>query len=370
MSGTRSNGAEQPVLFKSIAIEGFDVTWAGENPLGSGFAYGSDDGRMIVADETGDPRTKPMKVTRFEEAINGIASFHASFAVSTRREVSFHSITSIQPPMLASAYAPHGSHGVTVAPSGHFVGALGRTGIMMARAAATGGDFFGVLLPGKEGMYFYRVIAEKGANGRDFLACAIRRHGIGVAEVLWGQNAYNMRTATFGGLDVVDVCSLGGTPESPSIAAIGADGTVLLVHDAMRNENPATIKFDTVEGTAYRILSTQGHVFVLTDRGLFVLMGLAENLITGAVSEDSVTPLFVVPMEAVDANLVGDRWLLVVMPDEVRIFDVQQIVADTPGQMPDAGVRPVRLTKLTPEWQFGQQVSAVQQESGQLAMSQ
>jgi len=60
------------------------------------------------------------------------------------------------------------------------------------------------------------------------------------------------------------------------------------------------------------------------------------------------TQVLTVPMEASDANLVRDRWLLVVMPDEVRKYDVALLhqSALPPGEVPVTQTR-----TLTPHWE-------------------
>ena len=69
------------------------------------------------------------------------------------------------------------------------------------------------------------------------------------------------------------------------------------------------------------------------------------------------------PMEAVDANVVGDRWLLVTIAGEVLKFDVDLIDRSAPGDSRNGEIREVIAEKLTPDWQ----VHSVQQRSRQLA---
>jgi hypothetical protein len=362
MNRAQSNGGTSRPLFASLRLKDFDVTWAGPNPFRSGFGFGSEDGRLVFTDETGVPLTEPAKGSISGEAINGIAASATSLAVTSRQDVTVRTWTQVQPDRCAVSGVPHGAHGITLAPSGYYVAPLGRAGIMMLRAGSGPGDMVGVMTPGKEGMYFYRVLARAGTDGRDLLVCATRRGGIGIAEVLWGQDTYTMRTATFEGLDVVDVCFVGGPAESPAVAAVGYDGSIILVRDALHDTNPMTMKFDNVQGQVYRLLSVRGHLFLLTSRGLFGLMGLGDRLMRGLTKERFTTSILVIPMQAVDANMVGDRWLLVVMPDEVRIFDVEQIAKDTPERLRDGEMREALPMTLDPSWEF----STVEQRSKEL----
>jgi hypothetical protein len=234
---------------------------------------------------------------------------------------------------------------------------------MMLRAESGPGDPVSVLTSGKEGMYFYRTLARSGIDGRELLLCAARRGGIGITEARWGQNTFNMRTATFPGLDAVDVCFVGGAVGSPAIAAVGRDGSLILAHDMLHDKHPVTMKFDTVQGTAYRLLSSGGDLFLLTSRGLYGLMGLGERLILGKLTEEFTTSILVMPMEAVDATMIGDRWLLVVMPDEVRRFDVRQIANGLLEQHAGGEMQEELPTATEEEWE----IEDVPQSSKELA---
>jgi hypothetical protein len=359
---TPSPNGGPATLFRSIQIKDFDVSWAGPDPFGPGYAFGSEDGRIVFTDRAGQPVRGPFNGSRSGEAINGIAGSGTSLAVSSRKEITVRTWTTAQPERIAVSGVPHGAHGIVLAPSGHYVAPLGRTGIMVLRTDSGAGDPVAVMTPGKDGMYFYRLQVQAGRNGRDLFLCANRQSGIGIAEVQWGQRDYKMRTATFQGLDVIDVCAVGGEPESPAVAAVGYDGTLILVRDALHDTNPVTMKYDTIEGTAYRVLSVQGHLFLLTSHALYGLMGLGERLLRGHIRDRSTTPIFVAPMDAVEANPVSDSELLVVMPDEVRSYDVGSIARGTPDQLNNGEVREAMPIPLTPRWE----IEAVSQSSREL----
>jgi hypothetical protein len=359
------NGSMSRPLYTPIQFKDFEVSWAGPNPLGPGFAFGSEDGRVLMTDETGVPLPKKVQESITGEAINGIAGSGMSFAVSSRSEVTLVTWTAKDPDRKAVSGIPVGAHGITVAPSGHYVAPLGRTGIMILSPTSTGpNDPIGVITPQKEGLYFYRVIALPSRGGKDLLVCAARQGGMGIREFQPGQpDTIRMKVLTFAGLDLVDVCAVGSTPDVPAVAGVGRDGTLLLVRDALQDQNPVTIKFESIQGTAYRLLSARGHLFLLTSRGLYGLMNLGERLLHGRAMDQLTTSIFTVPMEAVDANIVGDRWLLVTMPDEVLKFDVDLIDRSTPEDSRNGEIREVIAEKLTPDWQ----VQSVQQRSSQLA---
>lgn len=361
MNGAPLKGGTPHPYFTQIKIANFDVSCVGPDPFRSGFGFGSDDGKLVFTDEVGMPFAN-MNGSRSGEAINGIASIGRSLAVSSRREVTVRTWTREHPDRLTVSVAPHGAHGISSTPGGYYVAPLGRTGIMVLRAESGPDDPVSVLTSEKESMYFYRVLARPGRNGREQLLCAARRGGIGITEIQWGQSTYNMRTATFPGLDAVDVCFVGGEAGSPAIAAVGRDGSLILARDMLHDRNHITIKFATVQGTAYRLLSSGGDLFLLTSQGLYGLMGLGERLLLGKLAERLPTSVLAMPMEAVDANMIGGRWLLVVMPDEVRRFDVKQIAKETQDQ-PHDGVMQAELPTTT---EGKLEISEVSQSSREL----
>jgi hypothetical protein len=357
------NGSASPSLFTPIRFKDFAVSWAGPNPLGPGFAFGSEDGRVLLTDEAGVPFQEQIRESITDEAINGIAGSGMSLAVSSRDEVVLLTWTAADPHKKAISGISSGAHGIITAASGSYVAPLGRGGIMILPPnSVRPDDPIGLITPGKEGSYSYRVIALTGPGGKDLLICAARQGGMGVTEYDGGPGNFPMKVLTFVGLDLVDVCAVGGTPDSPAVAGVGRDGTLLLVRDALNNQNPVTIKFEGINGTAYRLLSARGHLFVLTSRGLFGLMNLGERLVKGLLAEAFTTPILVVPMEAVDANLIGDRWLLVTRPDEVLKFDVELIDRIMPENRLNGEVRDATAETLTPDWK----VHTVQQASRSL----
>ena len=112
------------------------------------------------------------------------------------------------------------------------------------------------------------------------------------------------------------------------------------------------MKFNTVQGTAYRLLSGGEHLFVLTSRGLYALLKLAGRLVIGMPPGGFNTRILSVPMQAVDANLVSDRWLLVITPDEVRKFDVDLIEENKSEDLGNGEIREALPITLTPAWEM------------------
>ena len=62
------------------------------------------------------------------------------------------------------------------------------------------------------------------------------------------------------GLDIVDVCGLKSEPYPLAAAALGIDRAVYLIRDVRDAGSTPTLRFPGLEGTAYRLLSSQGHL--------------------------------------------------------------------------------------------------------------
>ncbi len=177
----------------------------------------------------------------------------------------------------------------------------------------------------KSGLNFCRALALPGERGNDVVVCAGRRGGIGYTEYREGIRGHTLHTATFNDLDLVDVCSV-ATPEKPlAVVAAAKDGSMVLFDNILTDKAPKTLKFKGVKGTVYRILSTQGDIYLLTSKGLFGLFRLATRFLDGATLHGSNTDILRLPMAAADANLVDQKWLLAVEDDILLRFDLEKM---------------------------------------------
>src|SRR5205085_5417210 len=206
------------------------------------------------ADEDGRETHDPLKASATAEAINGVACINRWLTVSTRETVTFWNLPS-EKRKLDCVICPHGAHGVIATSSGSFLAPLGRTGIMAIRPPLDPSHAVTVIGGEAEGMSFYRLVSLRSQDGSEVLACAARFGGVAATEFRWDRDSQKLSTATFPGLDVVDVCAIGSDPRSLAVAAVGRDGTIVLTRDALHDKRPITLKFETVQGTAYRLLS-------------------------------------------------------------------------------------------------------------------
>jgi hypothetical protein len=343
-----------------MQFENFDVSWAGPTLADRAFCFGSEDGRLLFTDHDGGPLEKPQKANDSGEAINGVAFLDRRIAVSTRNEIMIFTLGSGQPGGMPVTPVPFGAHDVIAGVSGHFFAPLGRRGILTC-LPGSGPIQEVTIIGGPAGeIYIYRVISLRTAGGEEVLACATRRGGVASMEFRAEERKHTLGTLTFGGLDVVDICPLVPGEASSAAAALGKDGTVILFRDVLHERKPSTVKYESVKGVAYRLLSAGGNLFLLTSEGLHVITALVDRFLNRS-RVAPVTPVLVIPIEAVDANVVGDRWLLIVMSEGVLRVDVGLLEGYKPsgihaGERRDLVIGEVRDEEpiaVEPAWEAG-----------------
>ena len=340
-------------LISSLRFEDFEVSWAGPCLRKDLFAFGSEDGRLLFADLDGVVQGKAEKAAPSGEAINGVACFDRWMSVSTRSEVMLWTIP-LPGETLMGARIPFGVHGVIVGQSGYFLAPLGHAGLLFYHPEIGREQPITVSRSVSEDSYFYRVISLRAGNGEEIVACAMRRGGVAAMTFKGMDHQHTVSTLTFDGLDVIDLCPLHVDKFPEAAAAVGRDGTIILFKDVLHDRHPGTIKYDSISGTAYRILIARGYLFLLTSEGLYVIAGLID-LFLNHTAENPVTPVLAVPMEAVDANLGSQQWLWIVMNEGALRFDVELLDHITPANLEHGELREMRATVIAPSWRSKQQ---------------
>jgi len=64
--------------------------------------------------------------------------------------------------------------------------------------------------------------------------------------------------------------------------------------------------------------------------------------------DDVETKILTLPMDAIDANMAGDHWLVVVLPDEVRRFDADWIHDNVPKDITGHDVQDFQSAVVSP----------------------
>lgn len=339
------NGARD--LLAAFTLKDFKVSWCGPYPLPNRIGFGSEDGEATFTDVDGVLlQAEPDKLVHSGEAINGMAFIKQWIAISTRREVAIFTLRSGQQPLVAEM--PFGAHGVIAGVNGHFLAPLGPLGFMFTQPRVGATQQVTISSGRDESIYVYRLISVRAGSGQEIVACACRSGGVAALEFHGDGHDYNLSMIAFDGLDVVDLCPLSADDKPAGIAAIDKDGTVFLFHDALHDRKPAAIKYPDIKGIAYRLLSARGFLFVLTSEGFYAIAGLIERFLAGNPYSQK-TPVLSVPMEAVDANLVGD-WVVIVLPDEVARFDVDLLARITPPEIRHGEMREAQPMIVNRGW--------------------
>jgi hypothetical protein len=340
----------------------FDVCWAGPNlvdPSG-GLCFGSIDGKLLFLDIEGQPIVVPGKGVRAPgsgsvsgEAINGVARVGTWVGVSTREEMNFWPLEGLPGGHDKGVVAPYGAHNITSSSQGYFVAPLGKNGIMVMQPPSDRSARVKAFSSDEAGLYAYRIaVLPQSPAGTEVIACACRRGGVVVGEFAAGRQTLNLKRAALPGFDAVDVCALDHGTESRAIAALGRDGTLALFRGGLDNNKPVTLRFQSVQGVAYRILSSHGDIYVLTSKGLFVLGELAGRFLRNELTSEVNTPVRMSLLEAVDANLVDNRWLVVVMLDMVAKFDLEMIHQQVLDHLDDAEIQESHTMDGAVEWEW------------------
>lgn len=317
MSPILNNG-----IGKSISVpHGFEVTWAGPLPDRT-FGLGSEDGRLLLMKEDGTPLSPPFKVSPSLSAVNGVTANEKLFALSTREEVTFWPRTGI--PYRDGVGFPHGAHGIAATTGGYFIAPMGLEGIMAVVPPLTIGGGVTVFGDKTGGYYVYRLAYLSSANGTEIIVIAALGRGFGITE-FHGEKDHNVLTGSLPGAVVVDCCPMFPGSDSTAVVALCRDRRLLFFRDIQTDRTPMTLKFETLTGNGYRVLSCSGDVYVVTSEGFFTLAGLADQCMRRVEGEIVDTRIMVTNMEVVDANLCGTEWLLVVTPDGVEKVDIQAL---------------------------------------------
>jgi len=328
----------------------FDVVWAGPNPFHDGFAFGSEDGRLLFTNEDIQPVVEAYPATASGEAINGLAYSGGVLAVSTRADTTFWWLPLHQDERGASASVSAGAHGVVAMADGNFVAPMGHSGLLVMKAKA--GDKIPVgVSKATEQVCFYRVAILHNQNGIEVLAFALRRAGIGFEAFNSKAENTRLNTTTFDQLDVVDVCAM--EPKGLSVAAVGLDGTLILIRNALDLDvsGPVTMRFPAVAGVAYRLLSSCGHIILVTSKATYVFVDLAKEFLAGDGLAPIAPPTLVLPMEPIDACVYRDKFLLIVTADNsVLRFDLGMIAAGVPKKTAGSDLILLQPTRFQPDW--------------------
>ena len=322
-----ANGGTDRIQIDSISLPNFEVSWAGGNPFQPGYCFGSEDGRIQFTGLAKPEEAGPFQVAPSRDAINGIAFAEGLWAVSTRSEVVFLNVPLPGEGKVEEAVFHGGAHGVVSTLNGRIVASLGRGGILLTGPKSAAIQKVQALRPADEALKIYKVVSLMSPDRGEVLACAGRQGGI-AALFLNGADGGNFgQKLQPPDTDFIDVAALGVDGHPLAIVALGLDCSLCLVRDPLGDRNTNRLRYGPIGERAYRVLCSEGHIFVLTNKRFYTLVNLAARFLDG---DAFARPTMVrwLDLEAVDASLAFDRTLLVVMPDSVYRIPIDALVTD------------------------------------------
>ena len=319
---------------------GFEISWAGANPVGDGFCFGSENGLLQLMDNNIRPISQVVKASVTGDAINSVTGAGTWMAASTRREITFigKAKRDAEPEIFQ---LPFGAYHLERTSSGYIVAAVGRTGLVFVDTKSPKEQISAISPSSNNEMFAYSVLPLPSVGGNEVIVCAGRTSGIMFCEWRPDRPQTTMEAMTFANLDVVDVCSIATNQATRAIAGVGIDGSVILSHDVRNDKKPITMKFAAIRGVAYRVVCCKGHLFVLTSEGLLVLWNLAKDFTERIKTKTFDTSNMMIPMKPVDLNLVNNRYLAVVTIDGIEVIDIDSIS----GPDSQNGKKPIASTE-------------------------
>jgi hypothetical protein len=313
-------------------IEGFshqfpgeEVSWAGRCPWTGELCFGTEDGHLFFLPAGGDvPPDSLPGLEVLADPINGVAFAGDLVGISSRAEVVIGRRRSDGGLDWHKPFVSGGAHGIAPMSSGGFIAPLGIDGLLFMSLEKGKLDVKVGKIEG-ESPNFYRLTPLGCGEDGEVFACAARNSRLLAITVKDGLVKTPITGHQFAGIDLVDVCSL-KSPSAPlAAAALNLDGSLLLTKNILENQEPLALSFDDLDGTAYSVLSAQGHIFVLTSVELVVFPNLAADFLVGKPM-DRELDVSVMPMRAIEAFLVDDEAVLTIEGDKAVSHKVADMV--------------------------------------------
>jgi hypothetical protein len=312
-----------------IRLDNFEVSWAGECPWRNSLCFGSNDGRIKFTDSQGieSPSQFP-PVVDSDAAINGVAFSEAFMAVSTPNEIALVDVPyESEGRKVRRALINGGAYGVIATGSGRFVAPMGIGGFLLIDPRS--GERKTVMAQGVPLNFYSTTSLGSTQFGGDVLAFAARKSGLAWTVISRAGGSDGIGLLSHPGVDVVDVCSLGG--ELPfAVVTVGTDRTLSFSRDILTDQRLLSLRIDGLQGVAYRVFSSLGHIFLQTSEYLYVVFDLASRFVEGQPIDGLATRVRAYKLRVVDVDLAYDK-LLLVLPDRVISVKLASLADDGRG---------------------------------------
>jgi hypothetical protein len=169
---------------------------------------------------------------------------------------------------------------------------------------------------------YYKVVYLGECEGKEIFGCATRADGL--SRIQFDEaNTNRILSLAAPSVDLIDATSLRSTECPFAVAGLSLDCSLVLVRDilSLDEQDPRRLRFDGLRGTPYSVLSAQGHILLLTSAELVILPDLASRFLDGD-RLDRAVHTYHTPVEAVEAFIASDRYLMVIT-DEVPILSAR-----------------------------------------------
>lgn len=339
-----SHYGEENLQADELPTPNFEVSWAGSSPWRPGYCFGSDDGRVQFTNADTTWWDGPYDVSPSGEAVNGVAFAGGLMAVSTRNDITFLNVPHPGEGQVERAVYNGGAHGAIATQDGGIVAPMGRRGILLMGPTQEHSQRVRVLTAVDEALYIYKLVTLSDPARGTVLVCAGRQGGLASMPLSGNRlESYGKRLRP-ANVDFVDVAALSVEGYPFAAAGLGLDCSIHLMRDLLTDRTSKRIHFSPPNERAYRILCTEGHVFLLTDKALYGFFDLAREFVEGRPI-DGLTFIRKLDMEAVDFSITDDRFLLVVMPETVYRIAIDSFIARDGVKADESGL----LSPSTPK---------------------
>jgi len=314
-------------------IFGKTLSWAGLCPWTGNLCFGDESGGIHIP-MPGPRGGRPSSVAHailparsFQpctDAVNGIAFAGDLIGCTSRMEVVVARRCGVRP---YEHEFSGGAHGIVSSTSSGFLAPIGFDGVLLLQPVDEERLSTTAVCRSDHELNCYRMVRLGVGSVGETFACAARKGGVLSFASEGGMIVSNGFQHVFNGYDIIDVCSI-GVPEMPSaIACLSRNGGIFLISDALGLNRPLALKYDAISGTPYTILSSHGHLFVLTNKEFVCLPDVAGKFLRGeTLSLKQPARATAMPISAADAFGLGETILLL---DEEGV--TEYVIADLVG---------------------------------------
>ena len=344
--------------YRSLSIPGEEITWAGVCPGNENYCLGTESGKVFLLNAGDKGRGEVLgefKVSN--EAINGVAFWNDLVGITTRSEVLVYPVPPLGAALSLIGGSTSGAHGIIATPRGRLLAPMGSEGLYCFDGEQACEDRGWIDRPAQGVRNYYKVAYMGEWHGKEIIACATRTDGLARFE-LHETDASRVISLAAPTVDLIDVCSLRTQGHPFAVAGLSLDRSLVFVRDilTLSEEDPRRLRLDGLRGTPYSLLSALGHVFLLTSAEIVIFPDLASRFLAGEPL-DRLVDAYHSPVQAVEAFIAGERTLMVVTDDGVRVSEIHPTgltgnsrVFTGNGKVPDWTDSRQMLRSLPTEW--------------------